>query len=394
MKKTCPLLSFSALFLMGTSAIAQEHTVPFEILEQFNQAVKEDALDTVKKMVEENPALVHTPFADAVPLLYAARHGSFKTVQYLLQKGANPNGITREGLSMLMLAAQGKEKITVFTNRYLETVKALANDSRTNLGAQDPYGDTALMHAIRAENKDIALYLIQKSDIATLNIQNGPGKNNYSALMLAVEQQSQYDTFPIMKALIDKGVNVNARNQAGETALFIASGFDKLKPFEYLIKTGHADVNLADNNGVTPLMILGTEQRKLGVFSDYPKMIRLIISHKADVAKTDKNGRTALVYPILYNKDKKPLAVLKELLDGGAKNYIDQQDPLGSTALMHAASVNKPAVVETLIRSGANVNAVNKKHDTALTIAQHNNLVMEYLRTSKEIQKYLQSIRK
>lgn len=118
-----------------------------------------------------------------------------------------------------------------------------------------------------------------------------------------------------VRALLDRGVDVNARDQHGKTALFWASMSGSLDVVNLLLERG-ADVNLADKFGVTPLMVSANPRQR---------------------AQT---------------------AVLLALLEKGAN--INAKDVNGRTPLMYALSDNEVEVAKVLIEHGADVNATNK----------------------------------
>jgi len=58
--------------------------------------------------------------------------------------------------------------------------------------------------------------------------------------------------FEIAKKLIEKGANVNAKDERGDTALMRAVSWGHIKIVKLLIEKG-ANVNIKDNNGWTAM---------------------------------------------------------------------------------------------------------------------------------------------
>jgi ankyrin repeat protein len=75
----------------------------------------------------------------------------------------------------------------------------------------------------------------------------------------------------------------------GWTPLFLAIHQGKTECVQYLVESG-ADVNLADSNGVTPLMWLEYSR------DNAVPLVDLLIAHGADLDAKDKDGLTALSY--------------------------------------------------------------------------------------------------
>jgi ankyrin repeat protein len=98
-----------------------------------------------------------------------------------------------------------------------------------------------------------------------------PGQpQDRTLLMLAIQKRQN----GLVKILIEKGADVNAKNSHGQGALLIAiaSGNDKI--VKYLIDCG-ADVNAKDNNGRTPLF--------MAIQKNKPGIAKLLIERGADV---------------------------------------------------------------------------------------------------------------
>ena len=121
-----------------------------------------------------------------------------------------------------------------------------------------------------------------------------------------------------VRTLLKQGVNVNATEGDGTTALHWASYRDDLETADALIRAG-AKVNAANDLGATPLWAAA------------------------------QNGSEAMV---------------RRLLEGGAN--ADAKLLSGETPMMVAARSGSPTVVELLLAKGANVNARGARAQTAL----------------------------
>jgi ankyrin repeat protein len=80
-----------------------------------------------------------------------------------------------------------------------------------------------------------------------------------------------------VRALLDQGVDVNAKDKGGRTPLILAAWKQETEVMNLLLERG-ADVNAKDKDGGTPLM-----WSALHVNTD---MVRLVLDHGADVNGT------------------------------------------------------------------------------------------------------------
>lgn len=88
-----------------------------------------------------------------------------------------------------------------------------------------------------------------------------------------------------LKAVLERGGNINATDDDGETALMEAADSRRADAVRVLIANG-ANVNLADEDGETALMIAADEGNL--------EAVRLLLEAGADVHARDEDGETAL----------------------------------------------------------------------------------------------------
>jgi len=193
-----------------------------------------------------------------------------------------------------------------------------------------------------------------------------------------------YNTFTdiqTVRALLDKGADVNARDWRRATALLYAAGHASHPVIEELLRRG-ADVNAADRFGETPLMIVA-QNRDV-------HLVSLFLKHGAKVNARDKTGYSAIacVYgnPQLvsillragakvdawtlttatYGRDASP-ASIDALLNTGIS--VNARDANGQTALFGAAATNKVELVRYLLGRGADVRVRDNLGRTVLEYA-------------------------
>lgn len=194
-----------------------------------------------------------------------------------------------------------------------------------NVDVANEAGDTPLLISARLGNVEIGTRLIQSG--ANINHFNN---NGIIPLITAIVHGKK--EFAIL-LLEHDNLNINAQTKAGATALYRAVSNDRadLEVVEILLMSG-ADPNIAGEQGLAPLGVGVLELvKRAQITGDRKKIIKLLISHGANVNHRDNFGRTALM-----------IASLKLSMD--TVDYfltipgidIDIQDNEGKTALIWA----------------------------------------------------------
>lgn len=144
-----------------------------------------------------------------------------------------------------------------------------------------------------------------------------------------------------IRASLAAGGDVNAINERGETALFLALGpHGTCEAATFLVSRG-ADVNRADNWGNTPLM-------NAAMWVSQP-CVRLLLDKGAQVNARAEDGATAAM---LVGNDGGPatLAVLSLLLERGADARIRTKE--GRTVFGRMAGFQRQDVLDMLRSRG------------------------------------------
>lgn len=169
----------------------------------------------------------------------------------------------------------------------------------------------------------------------------------------------------IVKLLIAKGVDVNARDRdgRGNSALICAVWSVDVPIVRLLLKHG-ADANVGNSNW-TPLMTaawaMGSSRRSK---KDVLTILKLLLAKGAKVNARDGAGQTALSLAAAVGD----VAMLKVLLRAGA--YIHTRDKRGNGALMGAIQHVNSDTIKFLLEQGINANARNKEGKTVLAYAE------------------------
>ena len=155
---------------------------------------------------------------------------------------------------------------------------------------------------------------------------------------------------------------VDFQNKYGETLLMIAAQRGRHNVIEYLLDRG-ADINRKNNAGNTPLMYAVRETR-----TDRINTCIFLVNKGADIGITDNKDKSALDYAYEYER----FTIVNFLLSKGAKDNMDRQNRNGWTKLMIAAEKGNLNEISDLIARGASVNFQNIRGYTPLMIAASN----------------------
>ena len=216
----------------------------------------------------------------------------------------------------------------------------------------------------------------------------------------AIELQQQIyhaaiqNEIEVLRTLLQQGGDPNARVAPGKEDAWMLQGRPNDDPAPPLFVTAcrfgnattavidlllakGADVNIADANGVTPLMAASE--------LDWEPSITLLLEHGAKTQAKDRDGKTALMYAM----GNRGLGTAAKLLEKGAE--INASDKAGRTPLMRAITqaVHDPVLlygedvikkekeararylelIAFLIAQKANVNAKDAAGNTPLILA-------------------------
>lgn len=145
-----------------------------------------------------------------------------------------------------------------------------------------------------------------------------------------------------IRELLKKGVDVNAAQADGMSALHWAAYLDDLETAKLLIEA-QSLVTATNRYGVTPL--------SMACENGDGELVELLLAHGADGNTTLHGGETALMTAARTGNARAVQALIKRGADVNAKERRSQ------TALMWAAAEGHTEVVELLIKAGADIHA-------------------------------------
>lgn len=237
------------------------------------------------------------------------------------------------------------------------------------------------------KNADLLTYSALKGDLAKVKQlieQQGVNVNAKYAGGTALMLASTEGHLEIVKYLISKGADINAKSDKGWTALMAASGEKgHLDVVKYLISKG-ADINARNDDGRTALMNAATYSGNLEIVKALVEGkggLLSVFSKGVDVNAKDDNGETALMGACGNGH----LEIVKYLISKGADINAKAEATRfrGTTALILASMYGHLEVVKYLVSKGADVNAKSDSGMTALNVAK-TNAIKEVLRNARD----------
>jgi ankyrin repeat protein len=166
-----------------------------------------------------------------------------------------------------------------------------------------------------------------------------------------------------VRALLKQGVNVDAAEADGTTALHWASYRDDGTLVDLLVRAG-ATVNAANDLGATPLWAASQ--------NGSAAMVRRLLQAGANPNLALMRGET----PLMVASRSGNLEVVEQLLAKGA--LPNTRGARGQTALMWAAAQQHAAVVKVLIAQGADIHARSDTWTMVMAVFPHG--MLEYNR--------------
>ncbi|USO00797.1 MAG: ankyrin repeat domain-containing protein [Alphaproteobacteria bacterium] len=328
----------------------------------------------------------------------ALHHNCLCIVKILIGEGADLDKQNKDGDTALMLASKGAVQATSDQayNDYLRAINALIGEENHNRRADldkqnkdgtalmifvkggdgygagillgrgascnvrvsDPFGDTALIMALRKSDTTTASLLIRsKADIHCRYV------NDETALMIASEK----GCLDNVRELVDHRANCNERGNHKRTALMYALCQRQLVRGIVDILAPKTSPNLRDSLDYTDLMYAAEKGHNI---------IRVLINAGADVNFPNNFDETALMRVACFGH--KVVAV--SLIQNGAR--VNLGNKVGRTALMYASLHGHRDMVETLVQRGAEVNlssAITGDSAIELAHAKGHEEIVEFL---------------
>ncbi len=262
------------------------------------------------------------PWDDNYNLILAVDRADTISVKLLLNRGANVDANTFEGVTSLMYASESGN---------LDLVKILV-ESGADLNKKPVNGATALIVAAQKNYYDIAEYLVGKK--AELNIKDEEG-------VTALHYAAAYNNFDIMDMLVFYGADKESSDYRGNTPLISASFNNCLESVDLLLQNG-ANIDANDNDGFTALMT--------AIQQGNTDIAYLLLEKGADIHAINKGGYSALTFAIMLPD----IELTDELIKLGSD--VNQKTEAGYSNLEIAKLSKEDEIVDLLQANDAKNN--------------------------------------
>jgi ankyrin repeat protein len=277
------------------------------------------------------------------PLFIAATRKREDMVKYLLARGANIQATDNSDKTILHHLVKLKAQISLI-QRFV--------NCGINLDAKDESGETALLLAVNARQKDVITLLLEnRADIQVTT------NNGVTPLHNAVDQFNVSQS--IVTLLLKSGADVTARTMDGKEALHMSAARGHEAILRLLLDAG-ANPNAVAKDGTTALQSASLRGND--------NMVRLLLDRGADVKAKNAEGITALHLAAMENRPNVVGMLLKRGADPKARTTMYYNRICKGTTPLHLA-VGNCGMVELLIKHGAEMEARNDDGNTVFYCA-------------------------
>lgn len=278
-------------------------------------AVEESDEETAGWLLRQGVAVDVVDADGGTPLMRALDARDPGMADFLLEEGADPAAVDGQGGSVLFHALREGE---------VSIVKKVLDLGVTAEG-ETPDGGSLFAYAVAQGRTASARLLLDAGASPQARCAEGRPVSFHAA------RRAEW----LLRALLVQGVDVDARDEAGETLLHAAVRGGVADALPLLWSYG-ADVNLGNEAGVSPV-VMALEQQDHGVLEE-------LLALGADAEGRDKDGRNGLQIAL----DRRDFSSARLLLDHGARMdgmlhgaVVEGDQELLAFLLEHGADPNK-----------------------------------------------------
>jgi ankyrin repeat protein len=275
----------------------------------------------------------------------AAYKGQPMLVKALLLNGADPNLLDDEGNTVIYYAVRSAKLYQSDKKEVIDILTQLvAKGANVNISGKN---GLPIVFAAQSGSIEILDFLLTKGADPKAAGENG------QTLLMALSSHNNRKNFSELETRIRSwvkgGVDVNATNKAGQTALMLALSSRNQDLVQLLLELG-ANPNIGDQNGQFPIYVAMND----------PELFQLLVSKGADV--NIKNGRYTLLHQAIVNNNQR---IVQLLLSQKGVDINGKTDD-GETAVHLAVMRRNQMLLQQLLASGADANLTNRSLQSPL----------------------------
>jgi ankyrin repeat protein len=285
-------------------------------------AIRHHNLFAIEKFLER--------FGDSMKVYSLALYSSEMAYPNLLRAAIRNDSkalsvkIEEAGLTLLHVAINGIEENNKLRQMLMEERKKVITmliEGGLDVDARC-ISETTALHLASQLNDDVTVKILLDRG-ANINLTDELGQN---ALHLALANFKVRVNMELVKLLIDKGIDVEARNHYGATSLFVCCTKGHYDALVILLENG-ASVNAKNYGNRSPL--------HTAVFMRNYNCVKVLLDHGADINAVFDVGKTVL-HAAFEGTPSPDVEVIKLLLSRGVD--ANKRDRYQQTALDHAVT--------------------------------------------------------
>lgn len=324
------------------------------------QALWSRERDIVKLILQHPDLDVNMPNEFGLtPLMQTLDWGYFKLAELILQHpDVDVNIPDKFGLTPLMKTSD---------RGYFKLAELLLQKPNIDVRARNKKGETAFFFAVRAQNDKIAKLLLNKGNFETVvgnerdyreihwaaqygrvellefligdqsvdSITND--MNSHQALLIALSL-GHLDLLTRLLDLHKEDIDVNAQNHDGETLLYGAIRSRQIEAIKLFLAHDNVDARIRNIHDVTVLSI--------AINDGDTEIVKMLMNHGVDLSALE-NGQPALHTAVLsYNE-----VIVQLLIESGVN--VNALDKIGHSAIRYATLNGDVKIRDLLIKAGA-----------------------------------------
>ncbi|XP_071086322.1 ankyrin-3-like, partial [Haliotis cracherodii] len=331
-----------------------------------HQACRGGDIETVREVLAQDKLDINSSSKNGeTPVMMAARAGYVELVDFLVKKGADMSLVNSGGDNILHQACRGGD---------IETVKTVLAQDKLDINSRSKNGETPVMMAARAGYVELVDLLVKKGGDMSLvnnsgdNILHQACRGGDEGTVKRVLAQDKVDInsrdkrgwTPVVVAalarhgelvdfLVKKGADMSSVNNSGDNILHQACSGGDVEIVKRILALEKVDINSRDQNGETPVMMAARD--------GHVQLVEVLVKKGADMSLVN-NGGDNILHQACKGGD---IETVKEVL-AQDKLDINSRGKTGQTPVMKAARAGYGG----LVKKGADMTLVNNDGDDIL----------------------------